>query len=92
MQDKRQVALFEIQPEALRAMLGLPDGVIITGVREPIDKLGVLQVRVEGMGWWHREGNLLPATWPIVKMRPAGQGEQVPEVDWRCPMPGEGGE
>lgn len=86
---KTQVAIFEIQPDMLRAMLGLPEGTVISGVREPIDKLGVLQLRVEGMGWSHREGTMIPMTCPVVTMRPATPDDLVPQVDWRCPLPGD---
>lgn len=54
-----RMAILEIAPEVMRQLLDLPEGVWVDGVEVDFLRRGVVCVRVQGMGWPVREGEML---------------------------------
>ena len=52
----KKMAILSLTPAVFRELMQLPDGVIVTNIETPIDKNGVVEVRIEGAGWDTYEG------------------------------------
>lgn len=78
MADKK-MAILEIAPEFLREVFCLPDGAEIIDIYVPIDKRGVLEVKIVGAGWLTSEGAL------IIKTK-GTQTQADHYIDWGFPL------
>jgi hypothetical protein len=80
-----QAVIVRMTPEALRALLKLPEGTYIDRVEQPSERPGELLVRVAGMGRDLAPGQLLEQVTPIIYIETLADGRQiVSKVDWPC--------
>lgn len=83
-----QAAVIELSPEVLAKLLRLPEGVVVTGVDQPIGLLGSVFLRVQGMGWEVNPGGPLQWARPIITTHHSPETEpHIVSVDWQCPLP-----
>jgi hypothetical protein len=81
-----KACIVEFSPEVLRALLKLPEGALITSVEQPTDRVGVLRMRVEGIGWDVPEGGCIPSTRPLIRSVTLDDGRTfVESVEWGTP-------
>jgi len=73
-----KMAILQVTPDFVRRLLQLPDGTIITGVRESFLRPGVLEVKIEGAGWEVSEGD-------IITIAPPGVFNSDGLIDWHLP-------
>jgi hypothetical protein len=81
--------VIDVDPDILRAVLGIPEGAIIDGIGYS-GRLGVIQLHVCGYGLECEEGALLPAAQVVIQRRKF-DGEEwhqatarvLPQQKWR---------
>ena len=57
-----RMAILQIAPELLREIFCLPEGAEIVDLRVPVERMGVLEVKISGAGWPTPEGNVIMRT------------------------------
>jgi len=52
----KKMAILALTPEAVRQIMGLPDGVTLIELKVPFYQPGVVELKIEGAGWDTNEG------------------------------------
>ena len=83
----KKMAILTVTPEALRAMLQLPDGVELVRVEMSQGQRGVLKLMIEGAGWDTPEGGYVQFTeTAIITERRGPEGELLKRtINWNLP-------
>lgn len=82
----KNMALLRIDARYLAALLQLPEGTAVLGVRDDISSAGVLEIKVEGAGWPTAEGQqIMPTTGTVIDTRDATGGLVCRTVNWGFP-------
>lgn len=81
-----RMAMLRLTPEALAALLQLPEGSYIDAVEARADTPGMLHLRLRGAGFEVRPGELIPRA-PAATVRMLSDGEnRWPVIDWHLPQ------
>jgi hypothetical protein len=83
----KKMAILTVTPEALRALLQLPDGVELVRVEMSQGQRGVLKLMIEGAGWDTPEaGHVQFTNDALITDTFDGEGALVRRsIDWRLP-------
>lgn len=84
--DPKLMAILVIDPFVLRKLLHLPDGVEIIDFCVPFNRRGVLEMKVEGVGWPISEGMEIARTF-VGSITDLENGKF--KIDWDLPLKGE---
>lgn len=80
-----RMAILRLTPEALAALLQLPQGSYIDAVAAHVEMPGMLHLRVRGAGYEVRPGEVIPRA-PAATVRMLSDGEnRWPVIDWHLP-------
>ena len=80
-----RVAILEIDPQTLRALLGLPAGCEVVSVDAPFGYRGTLHIKVMGAGWHVAEGGAIPVTRGSINSVDYADGVVIARrITWDC--------
>lgn len=79
----RRVAILELGPAALHALLQLPAHATVVAVDVDFNKQSTLRLKVEGIGYYMGEGAVIPVTKGVIETTPHHT------VTWPVPTGGE---
>lgn len=78
----KKMAILTLTPEAIRELLQLPENAVFVEQHIPFDQPGVMEIKVEGVGWDTPEGCVIQkAEAATVTRNEVGELE----IDWRLP-------
>jgi hypothetical protein len=82
----KKMAILTVTPEALRAMLQLPDGVELVRVEMSQGQRGTLKLMIEGAGWDTPEGGFVQPALSAIITDVHEEGALVRRsIDWQLP-------
>lgn len=87
MLEGKKLAILEIAPNLLCDLFQLPPGAEIVDLRVPIDRRGVLELKIDGAGWLTYEGSMIMRTTGTITREFDGNGKETSRrIDWGFPQ------
>lgn len=81
-----RAAIVRFTPEALTALLQLPEGACIDAVQSRADEIGTIEVRIRGAGWPVVAGHIIRHVTPIITKRMSDdQTLSKCSLEWKFP-------
>ena len=82
----KKMAILVVHADVLRELFQLPKGAEVVDLRVPVDRRGVIEIKIEGAGWLTGEGVMIQRTAAEVTRNFDAAGVETNRtIDWKLP-------